>query len=43
VDVTAERIVRDLSADGIATDGVLRVQGAHSAPSTILVVTTPSG
>ncbi|WP_047458921.1 sugar kinase [Rhizobium rhizogenes] len=36
-DETGERIVRDLSADGIITDGMLRVEGARSALSTILV------
>ncbi|MGO4568090.1 sugar kinase [Rhizobium sp. 2YAF20] len=36
-DATGERIVHDLSADGIITDGMLRVQGARSALSTILV------
>jgi sugar/nucleoside kinase (ribokinase family) len=36
-DETSERIVRDLSADGVITDGMLRVEGARSALSTILV------
>ncbi|QND45001.1 sugar kinase (plasmid) [Rhizobium lusitanum] len=36
-DETGERIVRDLGEAGIVTDGMLRVQGARSALSTILV------
>ncbi|HEX8044308.1 sugar kinase [Rhizobium sp.] len=36
-DETGERIIRDLSTDGIITDGMLRVEGARSALSTILV------
>ncbi|MEZ2218253.1 sugar kinase [Rhizobium sp. RCC_161_2] len=36
-DETGERIIRDLSADGIITDGMLRVEGARSALSTILI------
>nr|WP_205926155.1 sugar kinase [Rhizobium sp. P38BS-XIX] len=36
-DETGERIVRDLADAGIQTDGMLRVEGARSAISTILV------
>lgn len=37
LDATGERIVRDLKGDGIDIDGMLRVDGARSAVSTILV------
>ncbi|NTH16319.1 sugar kinase [Agrobacterium rhizogenes] len=36
-DETGERIVRDLGEAGIITDGMLRVEGARSALSTILI------
>ncbi len=36
-DDTGERIIRDLRGDGIDVDGMLRVEGARSAVSTILV------
>ncbi|MBB6486647.1 sugar kinase [Rhizobium lusitanum] len=36
-DETGERIIRDLTAAGVATEGMLRVEGARSAVSTILV------
>lgn len=36
-DETGERIVRDLKDAGIETDGMLRVEGARSALSTILI------
>ncbi len=37
LDETGDRIVRDLKGDGIDMDGMLRVDGARSAVSTILV------